>query len=125
MTLQSRLTAGERWPGDNAEVLAALGFVKVDRLDRATMTRDAFEYYIRGDQHVCDCRPLDSVDDGLRLVPEGWFTDETSQNCYHGDWFWSLHRNGLWRVADVQGRAPTAAVALCIAILRARETENG
>jgi len=105
--LIARLTAGERWGGDNAEVLKALGWKPVYR---QIGTDPA------GNARLLP-RPLDSVDNALRLVPEGWRVLDLWD---HGDeWTAELYLSGAVSARSVEGAAPTAAIALTIAILEA------
>ena len=102
--LIDRIAAGQ---GDNAEVLRALGF------ERLSSERSL-------------AAPLDSVDDALRLVPDGWLAEAFQWRSEARPWEWTLtndrsDENG----ASVSGRASTAARALTIAILRTKETTNG
>lgn len=117
--LIKRLSAGERWDGDNAEVLRALGFTRVWCMNYQTGRYEDAEYYIRGETHVCRCHPLDDMNAALALVPEGWFIEHIGEDYAAG-----MHAV-LWRRAGpsckpVEGHGPTAAIALSIAILEAR-----
>lgn len=105
--LIARLSAGERWDGDNAEVLKALGWTE-------RHTGEWLEY----PSSSCILpmpKPIDSVDDALRLVPEGWRTVSAFQLSAGDRWLWTL----LGRGNTFYGRGPTAAIALTIAILEA------
>lgn len=64
-----------------------------------------------------------SLDAALTLVPEGWTwdVDATAPECGVD---WTLHPQGLEEFA-VTGTAPTPALALCIAALKARSASNG
>ena len=117
--LIARLIVGERWGGDNAEALEALGFERVEKLTRPTKVRDAFDYWIKGNLHVSDCRPLDSVDDALRLVPEGWLAEAYQWRSDVRPWTWTLVDDRSDCHKTVEGRASTPAIALTIAILEA------
>lgn len=125
--LISRLSAG-RFPGDNAEVLEFLGWSEI-----STGTQDGFFSLWRcDDRQEMGLLPLDSLDDALRLVPDGWRTDGVYQSMDGDYWVWPLlnitaHNKDdyLGASAWVTGEAPTAAVALTIAILRAKEADRG
>jgi len=118
--LIARLSAGGRWDGDNAEVLKALGWtfapmkVTQNYVGTAGQIDPAHWIDASGQRHEV-CRPLDSVDDALRLVPEGWRTDSAYE--YESLWEWQLEN--LETGALVYAKAPTAAIALTIAILEA------
>jgi hypothetical protein len=113
--LIARLSAGERWDHDNADVLNALGYshrwvggevISTHKGDKLFVNRGLF--------------PLSSVDDALRLVPPLWWHEEAGQTCDNGDWYWCLHRDGdVSKIGRASGEGPTAAVALTIAILEA------
>lgn len=124
--LISRLSAG-RFPGDNAEVLEFLGWSEI-----STGTQDGFFSLWRCDnRQEMGLLPLDSLDDALRLVPEGWRTYAVSQKPDAlKDWTWRL--TTAYPVAATSdarcfahGEGPTAAHALTIAILRAKEADRG
>lgn len=107
-----RLSAGERWNGDNAEVLKALGWEQLSGNEWSNPE----DGYWRAPMP----RMLDSVDDGLRLVPEGWTVLYISQNTAQTIWWCRLvPANDADDETVVTGLAPTAAVALTIAILEA------
>lgn len=106
--LIARIAAGE---GDNAEVLRALGWLVVGNEIRKP---DGIGY--RPMIH-----PLTSVDDALRLVPEGWRTFNVFDD---GSVVWWLYATDSQNSQKVQGQASTAARALTIAILRTRETTD-
>lgn len=59
-----------------------------------------------------------SLDAAITLVPEGWFTFVANEDRHSYSWGWEL-RGGFGNSAF--GRAPTAALALCIVALHARE----
>ena len=66
-------------------------------------------------------RYTESLDCAMTLVPDGWLTRDVKQGT--DGWHWLLAhswriRNGLDGVATA--KAPTAALALCIAAVRAR-----
>lgn len=77
-----------------------------------------------------------SIDAAMALVPEGWRICNFSQHDHKllrqdGEWMCSLYPDGKiddcnrdfdWPRCD---NAPTPAIALCIAALRAQETANG
>ena len=105
--LIERLQSGERWEGDNSEVLSFLGKGHLD-------------------QGMLPLEPLYSVDDALRLVAEGWVSDGVYQSQDGQHWVWPLlnalaHNKDDYQGASVwvTGEAPTAAIALTIAILEA------
>lgn len=116
--LISRLSAG-RFPGDNAEVLEFLGWSEI-----STGTQDGFFSLWRcDDRQEMGLLPLDSLDDALRLVPEGARTVSAFQLTAGDRWLWTLFY-GPCRPA-FEGEGPTAAHALTIAILRAKEADRG
>jgi len=109
--LIKRLSAGERWGGDNAEVLRALGYshrwvggevISTYKGDKLLVNRGLF--------------PLSSVDDALRLVPEGWTVSLMQYSATK--WAAALLSAGQ-TIETTSGTAPTAAIALTIAILEA------
>jgi len=63
-----------------------------------------------------------SVDAALTLVPEGWTTHHYGQGPSGKPHTWNLCciRDGEQRYTHTEGRAPTPALALCIAALQAR-----
>lgn len=112
--LTARIAAGE---ADNAEVLTALGWKNPERW--YWVGPKGQHLYLKGEYGDDLPEPLDSVDDALRLVPEGWMTFNVEQ--YADEWEWTLMRS---RIEYREGCAPTAARALTIAILRAKETNH-
>lgn len=58
-----------------------------------------------------------SIDAAMTLVPEGWHTFLATEDRHSHSWGWEL-RGGFGQKAH--GRAPTPALALCIASLKAR-----
>ena len=69
-----------------------------------------------------------SLDAALSLIPEGWFTSNAHQNFETGEWYWSIgcnadhpdalkERDGIRSAWDTHGAGPTAALALCVALL--------
>jgi hypothetical protein len=112
--LLHRIEAGERWSGDNAEVLRALGY-----------SRDLKGYWYRSGLPLFygDKRPLDDMNHTLALVPDGWLTEDAYQNP-DGTWVWRLSRlRDGHRGPDCE--ATTPAAALTTAILRAKEADDG
>ncbi len=102
--LLPRLTAG-RFPGDNAEVLKALGI----------------EHLV---SELIPPTPLDSVDDALRLVPEGWLVDCYQWRGIANPWEWTLKDDRVNDGPCVNARASTCAHALTLAILWAKEVDD-
>ena len=103
MTLTDRLEKGERWDGDNAEALRALGW-KPTEIHKIT-------FY--------EPEPLDDMNAALALVPEGWRTHDVDQDLDAGMWLWMLE--GPPGIGLFHGQAPTAAIALTVAILKASQ----
>lgn len=110
--LIARLERGERREGDNAEVLRAMGW-----------DIEGGDCYAPGSEkphNIASVRPLDSVDDAMRLVPDGWLPS-IFRMPYGG---WSAEVQD-WSSGDegdgFEAKAPTAARALTIAILRTLE----
>lgn len=120
--LISRLSAG-RFPGDNAEVLKALGWYPnlCDGKPTGEWCNDD-GYWGWPDKRPLPV-PLDSLDDGLRLVPEGWRTCNVAEDIDRSEWHWMLSRHSPTSYQG--GSAPTAAHALVLAILRAKEADRG
>lgn len=122
--LIARIAAGE---GDNAEVLTALGW-------RISSLTGHGEPPGKRPRKIIPSNllpaPLNSVDDALRLVPEGWRTYAVSQAPDNlSDWVWRLTTaHNVAATMDARsfakGHAPTAARALTIAILRTKETTD-
>jgi len=111
--LIARLSAGERWDGDNAEVLKALGW-SVD--GDVVQKPDGVGFHRM-------MHSLNSVDDALRLVPNEWHVLYISQNAAKTKWWCRLvPTNDADDAKVVTGHASTAAIALTIAIL---ETSRG
>ena len=112
MTDISRLASGERWDGDNAEVLRARGWTVLP----GGVCKDP-----DGWAHADMPQPLDRVDDALALKDP---SDRLS--LVEGDDGWHAHLSRSspagWRLFE--GDAPTHAVALCIAILRTGESHD-
>jgi hypothetical protein len=108
--LIKRLSAGERWDGDNAEVLRAMGLQVSDTGTLIIMDEGTALYQ--------ECYPFDSVDDALALVPEGWSIHINQQDDRR---FYAELREGYCtsynRVAI--GSSPILCEALTIAILEA------
>ena len=108
-----RLSAGERWPNDNAEVLKALGYSHRWVGGEVTSTYKGDKLFVnRG------LFPLSSVDDALRLVPEGWRLFDLYDRGDEG-WGGRLYRPGDIIGSIKDGTGPTAAIVLTIAILEA------
>jgi hypothetical protein len=62
-----------------------------------------------------------SLDSAMSLVPEGAHTEFAYEDRHRRSWKWSLRRNGY----SFEARGNTAALALCIASLRARSSIEG
>lgn len=123
MTLIERLAAGERWPGDNADVLRARGWKEIRLEGRLSGEwADPDGYWGRPGEFPLP-RPLDSLDDALALVPEGWCSDAVDQ-YRDGTWLWPLVGPDELEALRVFGQAPTHCAALCITILRAGESND-
>jgi len=69
--------------------------------------------------------PTRSVDDALALVPDGWHTGSAFERGSRGRWLWVLGRGGGDHRDDTTGRGDTPALALCAALLRMKENEDG
>jgi len=102
-----RLEAGERWDGDNAEVLRALGW--------AILPNDVCKDP-EGWAHAETPQPLNSVDDALRLVPDDFYPEIARRT--DGSWAVAMWNGDDRRVYVTEH----LAVALTIAILRAHST---
>jgi hypothetical protein len=113
-----RIEAGERWSGDNAEVLARFGLTYRWAGGECLGTW-------HGDKQISRRAlvPLDSVDDALALVPEGWGMTLKFIPAFMNPkrrWqavLWDGHLLAL----KCGAHAPTHAAALVAAILRAKE----
>ena len=122
MTLISKLkaaTEGSRELSD--EVLLALGRMTPQRM-----------YQLAGhdDPYVVVPNPTVSVDDALKLVPGGsrWRIGHTTINPAGPAEMWAtlaIQRGGRLSAMVADGTtAATPALALCIAILKTKETER-
>jgi hypothetical protein len=61
------------------------------------------------------------IQDAVSAVPEGWrWLLRQDPNCYRA----ALNRGPISDLRVMRGEAPTPALALCIAILRAMEAKN-
>lgn len=119
MDLIERLEAGERWSGDNAEVLALFGYeVFWAGGEVVAVWRDGKLLGRR--VHV----PLDSVDDALRLVPEGWQTVHVDQSDCKQGWRWVICPTGNPNAA-IEVEADSPCLALTIAALAASHPSRG
>ena len=114
--LTDRIAAGQ---GDNAEVLRALGWEKEGHW--SWVSPRGQHLWLKGEDGDDLPDPLDSVDDALRLVPEGW---TVSLMQYSATKWAAVLVSARPSVNTTHGPAPTAARALTIAILRTKETTN-
>ena len=107
--LISRLAAGERWDGDNAEVLRARGWKQ----------RRAFGWEKAGAVLPFNAAPLDDMNIALALKdPSDRLSLVEGDDGCHAHL--SRQATAGWRLFE--GDAPTLRAALCIAILRAGES---
>lgn len=117
--LISRLSAG-RFPGDNVEVLKALGWTETKHWPAVLHSPDG-ALFLPYATNKCEAhpKPLDDMNAALRLVPEGARTVSAFQLPAGDRWLWTLFYGP--RRPAFEGEGPTAAHALTIAILRAKE----
>lgn len=119
-TLETRLVEGPANEDLNTDFLLAIGFVK-----KVDAWHDPAGKYLRDESW-----PVLSVDDALAMVPEGWIVAELRQwvktpNPEPAYWTCALSQQMRpTAFVRIDGEPKTAALAICLAILRAKEKEG-
>jgi hypothetical protein len=108
----------------DASLAASQVVTLIARLEAATGPDRAIDWAIWQSIWGEYSHPLDnyalftqSLDAALTLVPEGWRTDTVYQSLDRRRWTWALR---IERGVGTAGNAPTPALALVIAALKAR-----
>jgi len=93
--------------------------------DAVLLACGAMEYDWKSRKYSRRPSPTQSLDDALGLVPEGWEWEAASFAKHNNE-----PRAGLWRnlysndIECIASHGATPALALCIAVLKAREAEE-